>query len=241
MAKWSEVIYMVNDSLKLKSDDSSITPEHIEFLLLQYRSLLLSQRYTDQKRTIPVSNYQTICVEIDNDFDCAIGDSISSIETIPTFSNLKGNESVHIKAMGVGFADIEYTYIGIERFPYTGVNKWLRNIIYFTTSTDGKLLLKSANPNFKYLKKVQVSGLFENPRDALALSCDENGNLCNYLDSEFPLEAALIPVLLGMVVEFLGQSLYRPEDDINNAADNLSDANYGYKDDRRNRRVQSQG
>lgn len=237
MAKWNEVIYMVNDSLKLKSDDSNITPEHIEFLLLQYRSLLLEQRYTDQKKVIPISNYQTICVDIDLDDTCATGDSAQSKESLPSLANLKGNESIHIQNAMVKGLVLKYTYTSLDRFPYVGNNKWLRNIIYFTTNTDGRLLLKSANPDFRYLKKIKLSGLFENPREALKMSCDEEGNSCNYLDSEFPLETALVSTLIAMVVEFLGQNIYRPEDDINNATDNLSDANFGYKDDRRNRRV----
>lgn len=238
MAKWNEVSYMVLDSLKLKSDDSSININHIVFLLLQYRAVLLEQRYTDQKKSIPRSNFQTICVYLEEDLDCTTSNGVISIDEIPAFTNLKGSESIKISPINKAFASLEYVFTNSERFPYVGNNKWLRNIIYFSLGMDNKLYLKSQNANFRYLKKVKVSAMFENPMDALELACDDEGNRCNFMDTEFPLESALISTLIELVLNNLNSSIYRPEDDSNNASDDLGDANYGYKDDRRRRRVQ---
>lgn len=38
---WRELIYMINDELKLDSDDSSFNEEHIAFLAGKYRAFLL--------------------------------------------------------------------------------------------------------------------------------------------------------------------------------------------------------
>ena len=64
MSKYRELVYMVLDELKLSSDDSYFTEDHIIFLLGKYRTLLLKQRYSDIKKPIPESNYQTICLNL---------------------------------------------------------------------------------------------------------------------------------------------------------------------------------
>lgn len=42
------------------------------------------------------------------------------------------------------------------------------------------------------------------------------------MESDFPLETSLIPVLIDMCVKELTPPTYKPEDDINNASDDLS-------------------
>ena len=87
-----------------------------------------------------------------------------------------------------------------------GNNKWLKNIIYFTKGSDGLLRLKSRSPNFKYLKRVQINGLFDDVLEAGKLSCDSDGNYCNYMESDFPLETSLVPVLIDMCVKGINSS-----------------------------------
>ena len=64
-----EMVYMVIDQLKNLSDDSYYTEEHIIYLLNKYRALLLKQRYSDVKRQVPESNYQTICIDLERSED----------------------------------------------------------------------------------------------------------------------------------------------------------------------------
>lgn len=222
MAKFNEIAYIILDELKQKSDDSSFNIDHIVFIMLQYRSLLLKQRYTDQKKDIPTENYQTICVDLEYSQDCNTGEEVASVQKIPNFTNLNGGESITINPIGDMFNNIEYVYTNSHRFPYVGNNKWLKNIIYFTKGSDGLLRLKSRSPNFKYLKRVQISGLFDDVLEAGKLSCDSDGNYCNYMESDFPLETSLVPVLIDMCVRELTPPTYKPEDDINNASDDLS-------------------
>ena len=92
----------------------------------------------------------------------------------------------------------------------------------FTVGTDKHLYLKSTNPNFKYLKKVEVNALFEDALEAAKLSCNEDGSNCDYLNSKYPFEESLIPLLIEMVVKELTPTIYKPEDDINNASDDLT-------------------
>ena len=75
-----------------------------------------------------------------------------------------------------------------------------------------------------YLKKVQMTGLFENLEEAAELSCEEDGEeTCDILDKEFPLEEGLVTTLIQTAVQFLSGASYKPTDSQNNAADDLSE------------------
>ena len=68
MSKYSELVFMVNDLVKLISDDSVFTEDHIIYLLDTARSYLLKQKYENNaKNQIQDSNYQTIKVEVEED------------------------------------------------------------------------------------------------------------------------------------------------------------------------------
>ena len=60
---YKEIVYACLDILKMTSDDSLYTEDHIIFLANKARAMLLKQRYSDVKKQIPESNYQTICLD----------------------------------------------------------------------------------------------------------------------------------------------------------------------------------
>ena len=67
-----------------------------------------------------------------------------------------------------------------------------------------------------YREYFSITGIFENPKEVF----EYNG--VDYLEEEFPIEEALIPNLIELVVKTLAPAIYKPEDDINNAKDDLS-------------------
>ena len=50
MSTFREIVYLVLDELKLTSDDATFTENHIIYLINNYRSFLLKQRYSDIKK-----------------------------------------------------------------------------------------------------------------------------------------------------------------------------------------------
>lgn len=216
---WRELVYMINDELKLDSDDSSFNEEHIAFLAGKYRALVLEQKYSGLKKPVSDSNYQTICLDLKKSEGTNPCDStyLKSTVKIPSTLGL-GNYKVY----SYDYFNGEITYISEDRMKYVGYNKYLQNIIYCTKGIDDYLYLKSSNPQFLYLEKVNMSAVFTDPKEAAELQCDESNKTCDYLDTEFPIEEALVPNLIGMVVKELLGASYRPEDDVNNAADDLA-------------------
>ena len=61
MSKYSELVYMITDLLKLFSDDSVYTEDHIIYLLDTTRAYLLEQKYgNDSRKEMSRDNLQTI-------------------------------------------------------------------------------------------------------------------------------------------------------------------------------------
>lgn len=225
MSTYKELTYMVLDELKLYSDDALYTEEHVMFLLGKYRTFLLKQRYSDVKKQIPESNYQTICLDLIevpaiSGEPCEGGSYLRSKEKIPFLMKI-GNPRVY----PIDYYHGEITYVSRDRMRYVGYNKYLQNIIYASLGPDNYLYFKSFNPQFLYLEKVRITGIFEDTLAASELQCpDENGDIvCDVLDREFPIENALIPPLIQLVVEELTKAEYKPEDKENNSDDDLSE------------------
>lgn len=225
MSTYKELVYMCLDELKLYSDDALYTEEHIIFLLSKYRVFLLKQRYSDVKKQIPESNYQTICLDLIevpaiSGEPCEGGSYLRSKEKIPFLMKI-GNPRVY----PIDYYQGEITYVSRDRMRYVGYNKYLQNIIYASLGPDNYLYFKSFNPQFLYLEKIRMTGIFEDTLAASELQCpDENGNIvCDVLDREFPIENALIPPLIQLVVEELTKAEYKPEDKENNSDDDLSE------------------
>ena len=225
MSTYKELIYMCLDELKLYSDDALYTEEHIMFLLGKYRTFLIKQRYSDVKKQIPESNYQTICLDLIevpaiSGEPCEGGSYLRSKEKIPFLMKI-GNPRVY----PIDYYQGEITYVSRDRMRYVGYNKYLQNIIYASLGPDNYLYFKSFNPQFLYLEKIRMTGIFEDTLAASELQCpDENGNIvCDVLDREFPIEAALVPSLIELVVKELLGAEYRPDDKTNDAKDELSE------------------
>ena len=220
---YKELVYLVLDELKLTSDDSLINENHVIFLLSKYRNFILKQRYSDIKKPIPESNYQTICLDLqvtDNieGLPCA-GSTLKSVQQIPNLMKI-GNQKVYPTDYFQG----EITLVSRERLRYVGYNKYLKNIIYCAIGPDKHLYFKSQNPNHLYLRKVRMTGIFDDVEKASELQCsDNNENTCDVLDREFPLESALVPTIIELIVKELSNTIYQPQDEENDANDNLSE------------------
>ena len=117
----------------------------------------------------------------------------------------------------------DITLVSRDRMKYVGYNKYLKNIIYASIGPDNYLYLKSFNPQYLYLEKVKMTGIFEDPNITSQLQCDKSDSSCSVLDNIFPIEEALIPPMVELVVKELLGAEYRPEDKTNDAKDELSE------------------
>ena len=107
---------------------------------------------------------------------------------------------------------------------YVGHNKWLQNIIYASLGPDSQLYFKSSNPQYLYMEKAKMTGIFEDTDKAAELECPSEGEeVCDIMDRKFPLEEGLVASVIELTVKYLNGVAYKPKDTTNNAADDLSD------------------
>lgn len=237
MATYREMTYMVIDSLKTTSDDAYYTEEHILFLLGRVRTLLLLRKYNSQRRyssspvdmstaNVSLQNYQDICLDLE-DADllpdsCGGEGWLRSTVKIPVMLGVGTTSAFPVNAM----LGERVSFIPVERMPFVGYNKWLQSFIYVAQGPDGYLYVRSANPQFRYLRKMRFHSIFEDAEAAAKLQCTEDGEKlpCDVLDAEFPLEDGLLAECIELTVSHLKSSLYAPLDKENNAEDDLSKA-----------------
>lgn len=225
MATYREVAYAIADFSKSISDDSIINIDHIIFLMSKYRNYILNSNFSTMKRAIGDSNYQTICVELERacpnlDF-CGKEEMLVSKEPVP-FTLTIGYKNIFPFA---GFNYGRINFVNNTKFKYSGHNKFLRREIYATIGPDGKMYLKSNDPNFMNLFKVGMTALFSEPEKASLMECSGTDGCvdnCELLDKHFPLDDSYIPTLMQVVVRDVTGALWKPADDSNNATDDLA-------------------
>lgn len=222
---YKEIVYMILDELKGTSDDFIFNEDHIAFLCGKYRAFLLKQRYySDIKKAIAESNYQTVCLDLIevpaiSGEPCEGGSYLRSKVKVPATLML-GNPRV----FPMDFYQGNITFVSRDRMRFVGYNKWMKDIIYCSIGPDNYLYFKSFNPQYLHLEKVKFSAIFEEPDKISELSCDSENNVpCELMDRIFPIEEALVPPLIELVVNDLRKSEYTPSDEINNADDDLDE------------------
>ena len=226
--KVNELIYLILDNLKITSDDSYITEGHVLFLCKKYRSFLIKKEQEKERSTGDIASEfetQQICLDlekvpaIDGD-SCTGGYYLKSVQQIPKL--LEGNQP---RVYPVDYYQgTNISYVSRDKMRYVGTNPYLQNIIYVSLGPDFKLTLKSNNPQFFYLKKLRLSGVFEDFDKAADLLCDDAGSSasCDPLDMEFPIRDYLVPMLIELVTKEIGGAKYSAADKVNDANDNLS-------------------
>ena len=219
-----ELVYLVLDEVKINSDDSYFNEDHVIFLLNKYRSFVLKKELEKENKPLSSANDQTICLDLievrDEDNPC--GESM--LRTEQTIPNLVNDCKVSLYPVNY-FEGDHIIYTTMERMRYTTYNKWTKNLIYAAKGPDNYLYLKSSNPQYLYLEKLRMKAIFEDFEQAAQYACDEAGEelQCDILDMKFPIENALVPIVVEMVVKELLGAEYRPKDSSNNADDDLSD------------------
>ncbi len=226
-----EVVYMIMDEIKLPSDDSYITEDHVKFLINKYRSYILKTQLDKPGNVLSYDNQQEICLSLSessaNCGDCYDGSYLISDKKVPT---ILLESSINIYPSDFYYFNANIIFVNKEKMRYVSNNRYSRNFIYASIGPDNRLWLKSTNPQFRYLERITMNCIFDEWEDAELLRC---GNKCtvekdkaeciDVMDATFPMENSLIQLLIQYCVKELLGAAWRPKDDVNNANDDLSD------------------
>lgn len=212
---YRELVYMALDALKIHSDDSKFTEDHVIFLLNKYRAYALQQKYSKTLEGVNSKNYQTLEILMVGNMGNRPGEGRYFISTkvIPSILNI-AIPTVESEV----FNAREITFISSNRLRYVGYNKFLSNIVYGCIGNDDKLWLKGDYKIVETLYNVNLYAIFLDPLDAYNFNEDRD-----VLDLDFPLEDTLVPSVLELVMKDLTNGIYKPSDNTNDAQDALSD------------------
>ena len=194
--KYRELVYMCLDEIKLASDDSYITEDHILFLISKYRAFLLRQKYDKTVLPVAESNYQKIKVQK--------GSIVPDVMGIT-------KPRVYV---GEGEAKVSYTFVTPHRFEFVSNNRILKPISYCTINDENKLEFKAPPAEGK---TITLYAVFED-----CVKASEFALTGDILDEVCPIEAELVSGVQELVVKDALGIAYRPTDFINNATDDLS-------------------
>lgn len=193
---YRELVYMCLDEIKLASDDSYITEDHILFLISKYRAFLLRQKYDKTILPVAESNYQKIKVSTDS--------------VIPDVMGI-AKPRVYV---GEGATKVSYTFVAPHRFEFVSNNRILKPISYCTINDENKLEFK-ATPDAS--TTINLYAVFED-----CVKASEFNSTGDILDETCPIESELVSGVQELVVKDALGIAYRPTDFINNASDDLS-------------------
>ena len=197
---YRELVYMCLDEIKLASDDSYITEDHILFLISKYRAFLLRQKYEKTNMPVSESNYQCILVTPNKD----IVPEVMSVAKPRVFTITEGEGDTTTNFL---------TYVSPHRYHFIGENRILKPITYCTIDHNKKLQCKN-----KELTSINIYAVFE---DIVKVS-EFNLDGADVLDCECPIESELVSGVQELVVKDALGIAYRPKDTINNGNDDLS-------------------
>jgi hypothetical protein len=229
MATYRELIYIIIDKLKLESDDSIFGEEHITFLINKFRPLILKQRYSDVKKEIPDTNFQSLKLELQASPSSSIGELDEALQymrtksKVPSIINLNGGQRIITLSSPNDYWGSNITYVNKDRFKYVGINKFLTQVVYGSINPDGYLYLKSGDSRLTELTSIEITTIFEDPTKVNEFDLDSNGKFKDPLDIECPFEANLVSILIDMVEKELLPSQFRVSDTTNNAKDDAAD------------------
>lgn len=199
---YKELVYMCLDEIKLASDDSYITEDHILFLISKYRAFLLRQKYEKTNMPVSESNYQCILVTPNED----TVPEVMSVAKPRVFTITEDEDKSTVTSF--------LTYVSPHRYHFIGENRILKPITYCTIDHNKKLQCKN-----KTLKQANIYAVFEDIVKTSEFNLKDGADV---LDCECPIESELVSGVQELVVKDALGIAYRPTDFINNASDDLS-------------------
>jgi len=246
MKTYREAVYLVLDSLRVFSDDSTWETDHIVAQLGKYRALLIKQRYLDRKKEIPRAFYQRLNVTFDTSY--YRGDIYKSEQLMPeSIDNQLINTYTYVSPNGIN--SMNFNFITPQRFKVVGYNKWLRNEVYVCIDLDGYMYIKSPSLDVLNVQPIAVDSngqtyltqdetatyqlvfdqltdsylvydtILDNPIDADRFNGD---NTLDVLDLNFPCDESLFQTIVELTIKEIATLNGLPRDLNNNANDDTS-------------------
>lgn len=218
---YTEVIYSIREKLREIVDDSNIDDREIIFEVNNQRSLFYRNEYNKNNRTVDEEIKQVLCVDLEeasNDECCVDSDCTVLRSTVP----IPGLIELHhmntlFKVSSTTIGSKPFSLVSYNQFPFVGYGKYNERDIFVTKHPNGRLYFKSTDRLHKFLEKVSVTVILEDPLD-IQNFLDCNGDDCfDLLTFEYPIKGHVLAYITPQVLKSLSIKFQIPEDKTNDA------------------------
>lgn len=218
----------LDEALNINNSDSVFTTVYYTDLINEQRSLFIRNEY-NRKREFDPNIQQSFCedLELVDPHNCPCANIPIGCKILRTKRQIPNSiEFHHSKAItSVGpiiLYERRFTLIDYDRVPYVGNGRTTNRAIY-AFLYDNYIYVISKDPLVNLLKKIAIRGIFEDPT-AIAdfTNCDEN-NICWKPSDPYPINQWMWAYVKEQVIQQLLRKRQIPEDDSNNAQDDLAD------------------
>lgn len=233
-----EIIYDIKERLNAYSDDILLSDEHIAFMIRNKRNLYLKNYMSNLKKEIPIEAKQLICLPLMED-DLCEDDYTFLKTTVPIPATLETTGRSNILAGYLGSRVARWiNIVNYEQWPYikTG-GRFNAKQIYLTIDPNSFVLVYSPSGNHEFLEEIKLQIVAEDPEEADKYACMNDGEVCDFYDKQFPVEASMVPQIVNEIINELTVKYKLPFDNTNNAEDNTlnssNDSDARRRDERR--------
>ena len=161
----------IYEALNIQSDDSDIDNRLIDDLIQNKRSKWLHHRYSKSIHIDRdfIQDLNCVDVMLVDPAECcsSTSDDCYVIRTVNKVPGLIGlDEKKAITRLGpTNKLNVEYTFVSTERVPFVGKGKYNKKVIYGFLLNEYIYLL-SSNEAVQLIKKINIQGVFVDPREA---------------------------------------------------------------------------
>lgn len=225
MSTLNEIAYRILNKIRpYLSDDENLDIREIKSEVHKQRALWIRNEL-NKNRTFDDTIVQDLkCVDVipvdiaeccDVEIDC---DIIRTKNKIPDPIELHNFPGI-VRVGSIDKTAIPFTLIPYGRVPYVGNGRFNRNHTY-TFLLNGYMYFISKNAKHKYLEKVNILGVFENP-EALTAFIDCSEEACYSDDSPYPISAWMLPYIEAEITKAYLPTIQIPTDQSNDARGNI--------------------
>ena len=100
---------------------------------------------------------------------------------------------------------------------HKSAEKYNKTQLFIAVDPKSYLVAYNSNNEHLLLENLEIEGVYEDPEEAFALSCEDTSADCDFYDTEYPIESALVDPLKMQIVQELLLKYQIPLDNKNNA------------------------
>ncbi len=167
MATIKEIVYDIKNLIRggMQSDDEIISDRQVEFQINSLRAQYIRQDI-NKRRSISSNIRQLLhCVDLEpvSGDTCGLSKDINILRSKVQIPNaIETSHEDLITAIGpTGILSTNFHTIDYNRVPWAGVNKYTKRMTFAFVLDNFVYVF---GPESKYLQKIKVEGVFQNPR-----------------------------------------------------------------------------